>query len=81
MQEISGYKQVLCITHLPQVASFAHHHLHVSKTDSDGRTITKVNYLEGEARVHEIAVMMSDEQVTEASLSNAREMLNSKVAE
>jgi len=81
MQEISGYKQVLCITHLPQVASFAHHHLHVSKMDSDGRTVTKVNYLEGEARVHEIAVMMSDEKVTEASLGNAREMLNNKVAE
>ena len=81
MQEISGYKQVLCITHLPQVASFAHYHLHVSKTDSEGRTTTKVTYLESEARVHEIAVMMSDENVTEASLGNAREMLSSKVAE
>jgi len=79
MQEISGYKQVLCITHLPQVASFAHHHLHVSKTDTEGRTTTKVHYLSGDARVHEIAVMMSDENVTEASLSNAREMLASKV--
>jgi len=78
MQEISGYKQVLCITHLPQVASFAHHHLHVSKKDNDDRTVTEVHYLEGEARVHEIAVMMSDEKVTEASLSNAREMLASK---
>jgi len=78
MQEISGYKQVLCITHLPQVASFAHYHIHVSKVDSDGRTTTQVNYLEGDARVHEIAVMMSDENVTEASLSNAREMLTSK---
>ena len=78
MQEISGYKQVLCITHLPQVASFAHHHLHVSKTDNDDRTTTKVNYLEGEVRVREIAVMMSDERVTEASLENAREMLTSK---
>lgn len=78
MQEISNYKQVLCITHLPQVASFAHYHLHVSKTDNDGRTTTQVHYLEGEARVHEIAVMMSDERVTEASLSNAREMLASK---
>ena len=78
MQEISEYKQVLCITHLPQVASFAHQHLHVSKTDSEGRTTTQVHYLEGDARVHEIAVMMSDEKVTEASLSNAREMLVSK---
>jgi len=78
MQEIAGYKQVLCITHLPQVASFAHHHLHVSKVDHEGRTTTTVRYLEGEDRVHEIAVMMSDEQVTEASLTNAREMLTSK---
>ena len=78
MREISGYKQVLCITHLPQVASFAHHHLHVSKTDNDGRTTTRVQYLEGDERAHEIAVMMSDEQVTEASLTNAREMLASK---
>ena len=78
MQEISEYKQVLCITHLPQVASFAHHHLHVSKTDSEGRTTTRVQYLEGASREYEIAVMMSDEKVTEASLNNAREMLSSK---
>ena len=79
MQEVSEFKQVLCITHLPQVASYAHNHLHVSKSDQDGRTTTQVSYLEGEARVHEIAVMMSDESVTEASLNNAREMLASKV--
>ena len=78
MQEIAGYKQVLCITHLPQVASYAQHHLHVSKSDSKGRTTTTVSYLEGEDRVREIAVMMSDEKVTEASLNNAREMLLSK---
>ena len=80
MQEISGYKQVICITHLPQVASYANHHLHVSKTDTDGRTTTQVEYLKGDARVHEIAVMMSDEKVTEASLENAREMLENKGA-
>ena len=78
MREISSYKQVLCITHLPQVASYAHQHLHVSKSDSKGRTTTSVSYLEGEDRVREIAVMMSDEKVTEASLNNAREMLLSK---
>ena len=78
MQEISGYKQVLCITHLPQVASFAHHHLHVSKTDKEGRTTTQVQYLVGDERAYEIAVMMSDEKVTEASVSNAKEMLSSK---
>ena len=79
MQEISAHKQVLCITHLPQVASYANHHLHVSKSDVDGRTTTQVQFLEGEDRVHEIAVMMSDEKVTEAALGNAREMLASKV--
>jgi DNA repair protein RecN (Recombination protein N) len=78
MQEISSYKQVLCITHLPQVASFAHHHLQVRKVDDEGRTTTQVHYLEGTSRVHEIAVMMSDETVTEASLRNAKEMLVSK---
>lgn len=78
MQEVSSYKQVLCITHLPQVASFAHHHLHVSKADIDGRTTTQVRYLQGDERVHEIAVMMSDEKVTEASLNNAKEMLAAK---
>jgi len=80
MQEISSYKQVICITHLPQVASYAKHHLHVSKSDVDGRTTTNVTYLEGDARVHEIAVMMSDEKVTDASLENAREMLENKGA-
>lgn len=78
MQEISGYKQIICITHLPQVATHANHHLHVSKTDIDGRTTTQVQYLTGDARIHEIAVMMSDETVTETALANAREMLVSK---
>ena len=79
MQEIAAFKQVLCITHLPQVASYAQHHLHVSKVDNNEKTLTKASYLEGEARVHEIAVMMSDETVTQASLENARQMLQSKV--
>jgi len=78
MQEIASFKQVFCITHLPQVASYAHYHLHVTKIEKNNRTATQVKYLTREERVHEIAVMMSDEVVTEASLKNAREMLKSK---
>ena len=75
MQEISKNKQVLCITHLPQVASQAKHHIHVSKSENNGRTATSVAYLDDEARVHELATMLSDTNVTESALLNARELL------
>jgi DNA repair protein RecN (Recombination protein N) len=67
--------QVLCVTHLPQVAAFGHHHFRVSKQEEDGRTRTELTPLLGEERVNEMARMLGGAQVTERTLDHARELL------
>lgn len=67
--------QVLCVTHLPQVAAFGHHHFLVSKQEEDGRTRTELTPLLGEERVSEMARMLGGAQVTERTLDHARELL------
>lgn len=67
--------QVLCITHLPQIASFADHHLLIEKRQVGGRTKTLVQKLEPQERRNELARMMSGTQVTETSIQHADEML------
>jgi DNA repair protein RecN (Recombination protein N) len=66
---------VLCITHLASIASFADHHLRVEKSTEGGRTSTLVSAVDGEARVREVARMLSGSTVTEASLLHARELI------
>lgn len=75
LKALSRTKQVLCITHLPQIASFADHHFLIDKKESAGRTRTTVRPLEGKERVEEIARMLSGAKLTEASLKNAEQML------
>lgn len=75
MKEIAKQKQVFCITHLPQVASLADYHLHVSKHEKDNRTITEVRYLTEAERIYEIARMLSDKEITESALLNAKQLL------
>lgn len=70
--------QVLCITHLPQVAAHAHVQFRVSKRVSTNRTETAVERLSGEARVEELARMIGGAQVTDRVLAGAREMLASR---
>jgi len=67
--------QVLCVTHLPQVAAFGHHHYRVAKLQNDGRTRTSLTLLQGEDRVQEMARMLGGSQVTERTLDHARELL------
>ncbi|MEA4811465.1 MAG: DNA repair protein RecN [Anaerolineaceae bacterium] len=67
--------QVLCVTHLPQLAAFGDRHYSVSKSEMDGRTVTKVTPLEGRARTLELAAMMG--QVSEATLNSADDLLTS----
>ena len=74
IKKISRGRQVLCITHLPQIASTADVHLRITKTEVDGRTVTKVERLDAAARVKEIARMASGQE-SAASIKNAREML------
>ena len=66
--------QVLCVTHLPQLAAFGDQHFHVSKRADNGRTATQVEELEGEARVQELAAMLG--AGTPATLQSAREILH-----
>ena len=75
LRELGSSNQVLCITHLPQVASQAHHHLKVHKTSKKQSTNTFVNSLNKVQRVEEIARMLSGVDVTKQSLANAEEMI------
>jgi DNA repair protein RecN (Recombination protein N) len=76
LKEISDDRQVLLITHLPQIASFADRHFKVSKRIAQGKTLTEYRVVEGEERVSELAQMMSGRRETEASRKHAEEMLS-----
>lgn len=75
MKEMSGGRQVLAITHLPQVASQGNAHLLVYKEETDAASNTNIKILGDEERVEEIAKLLSGEEVTGAALTNARELL------
>ena len=77
MQELGTKMQVLTITHLPQIAEKGRSHYYVYKKDIDERTVTNIRELSEEERVNEVARMLSGSQLTEASLANARDLLNS----
>ena len=68
-------RQAICITHLPQVASYAHHHFIVSKEVVDDNTSTRIVYADFEMRVTEIATMLSGEKVTSESIEQARALM------
>jgi len=75
LKQIANFSQVLSVTHLPQVAAIADSHLFISKEVLDGRTVTKLKHLENEERVIEIAKMISNGIVTDASYNLALELL------
>ena len=75
LARLSARHQVLCVTHLPQVAAHGDGHYHVSKRVASGRTHTKIVALTGEERVDELARMLGGRQATSASRENAAELL------
>jgi len=76
LRDLSRQAQVLCVTHLPQVAAQGHHHLQVTKA-SRGRAVeTSLTRLEGDGKVQEIARMLGGVKITEQTLAHAREMLD-----
>ncbi|MCE4975091.1 DNA repair protein RecN [Staphylococcus hominis] len=75
MRDIAKYIQVICISHLPQVASMSDHHLLISKMSKNDRTTTQVKELKKEDKIDEIARMISGASVTELTRENAREMI------
>jgi DNA repair protein RecN (Recombination protein N) len=66
---------VLCVTHLPQIATFADHHYRIEKKESAGRTKTTVRNITGDERTEEVARMLSGAKVTESSLKHAEQMI------
>jgi DNA repair protein RecN (Recombination protein N) len=77
MQKMGGEnRQVLSITHLPQVAALGAHHYKVYKEETDKGTVTEIVKLEQEERVREIAQMMSGENLTAAAMDNASLLLS-----
>ena len=79
LQKLSKSNQVLCVTHLPQIASYADNHFHVEKIVKEGRTVTHVLELTPEHRIHEIARMISGKKVTGNILKHAAELLNNSL--
>ena len=79
MQEMGNKdRQVISITHLPQIAARGNHHYKVFKLETPQGTQTQMKQLEPDERIHEIAQMLSGESVTEAALQNSRELLGVK---
>ncbi len=75
LKELSRYHQVICVTHLPQIACFADRHYSVKKEVKGGRTITRVIPLEKESVIDEIARMLGGMKITEKTKAHAKEML------
>jgi DNA repair protein RecN (Recombination protein N) len=75
LKSLAHNKQVVCITHLPQIASFADQHFLIAKHENAGKTRTTVTPLTPDERKHELARMLSGAKVTDASLKNAEQML------
>ena len=75
LRKLSGTNQVLCVTHQPQIARFADHHLVVQKEVLKGRTRVNVLKLDRRGRVEELARMLTGAEITDSARKHAREML------
>lgn len=75
LRKLAQHKQVLCVTHLPQMAALANTHMLISKAERDGRTYTTVTPLDFEGRKRELARIIGGANITETTLKNAEEML------
>ncbi|MDZ7691481.1 MAG: DNA repair protein RecN [Balneolaceae bacterium] len=75
MRRLSEQCQIIAITHQPQIASQAHHHYKVEKKEKDGRTVSRINPLSNKEHIQEVASLMSGEDITEAALKSAEELI------
>lgn len=75
LKETAGGHQVICVTHTAQIAAQADHHLLIQKSVSGDRTFTEIHSLSPDARISELARIISGDQITELALANAKEML------
>ena len=77
LYSVSKGKQVLCVTHLPQIAAMADGHFRIAKEERDGRTYTQVQLLDRDGRRHELARLHGGDHITETTLASAEEQLQS----
>lgn len=77
LHSLAEHRQILCVTHLAQVASCGHHHLKVDKTTKTNKTFTQVETLKESERINEVARLLAGMEVTDESLANAAQMLES----
>ena len=75
LKKLAAANQVLCVTHLPQIASFADHHYLVAKQEAGGRTVATVEELEGSERTKEIGRMLSGQKLTPEALKHAEQLI------
>ena len=75
LRQLGGASQVLCVTHLPQIAGFAEHHYLVEKREVKGRTVASIQELTGEARTREIGRMLSGQRLTPEALRHAEQLI------
>lgn len=75
LKSLAQKNQILCVTHLPQIASFADHHYFIEKVEMRGRTVTRVEHLGEDDRINELARMLSGARITDAVKKHARELL------
>jgi DNA repair protein RecN (Recombination protein N) len=78
MRTMSRGHQLICITHVPQIARIADRHFYIYKDSTKGKTNTRIKILEGQDRIIEIAKMLSGEKVSDAALANAKELVNAQ---
>jgi DNA repair protein RecN (Recombination protein N) len=75
LKKLAASNQVLCVTHLPQIASFADHHYRVEKQESRGRTVAAIEELDAAARTREVGRMLSGQTLTPEALKNAAQLI------
>ena len=75
LKKLSSANQVLCVTHLAQVAGFADHHYSVEKREVKGRTVAEIEELTGDERTREIGRMLSGQKVTPEALKHAEQLI------
>ncbi|NVM57530.1 MAG: DNA repair protein RecN, partial [Desulfobacterales bacterium] len=80
LESLARFHQVICITHLPQIAQFGKHHFKITKHVYKGRTRATITPLHGEARVKEMARMLAGVKITRKALDHAREMMAGRVS-
>jgi DNA repair protein RecN (Recombination protein N) len=75
LKDLSSRYQILCVTHLAQIAAFADYQYRIEKLVADGRTVTRVEPLTGDNRIEELVRMMSGSRVTDAARQHVKELL------